>query len=99
MVITGHLHVTDIAEEDGLYDISSPAISSYPLAYRVMELSGDELSVNTFWYPDSLARELSKAELVTAGETKSGAEQIGEPSDRWASINLGEKESIVVGSK
>ncbi|MDI3499574.1 MAG: alkaline phosphatase [Synergistaceae bacterium] len=99
LVITGHLHVTDIAEEDGLYDISSPAISSYPLAYRVMELSGDELSVNTFWYPDSLARELSKAELVTAGETKSGAEQIGEPSDRWASINLGEKESIVVGSK
>jgi 3',5'-cyclic AMP phosphodiesterase CpdA len=98
-VITGHLHVTDIAEEDGLYDIASPAISSYPLAFRFMEISDSELSVNTFWYPDTMVREIAKAELIKAGETETGSEQIGEPSDQWTSISLNEKESVAMGSK
>lgn len=97
--ITGHLHVTDIAEENDLYDISSPALSSFPLAYRVMEINGGELSVNTIWYPDSLVREIARTELIAAGETKTGTEQIGEPSDRWASINLGKKEPALAESK
>jgi hypothetical protein len=64
-----------------------------------MEISDSELSVNTFWYPDSMVREIAKAELIKAGETETGSEQIGEPSDQWTSISLNEKESVALGSK
>jgi hypothetical protein len=46
-----------------------------------------------------MVREIAKAELIKAGETETGLEQIGEPSDQWTSISLNEKESVALGSK
>lgn len=88
VAITGHLHVTDIAQEDELWDIASPAICSYPCAYRIFKLTGNELYINTIWYPDKKVREVAKSELIKSGETKTGAEQIGDVSDRWTVLEL-----------
>ena len=39
--LSGHLHVQHIAEEDGLFDICSGALSVYPHRYGLVRLSGD----------------------------------------------------------
>ncbi|BAZ04430.1 metallophosphoesterase family protein [Calothrix sp. NIES-3974] len=41
LVFTGHLHVQDIAYEDGIYDITTGSLVSYPHPYRVMEYRQD----------------------------------------------------------
>ncbi len=41
LVFTGHLHVQDIAYSDGLYDITTGSLVSYPHPYRVMHLQTD----------------------------------------------------------
>ncbi|MBF2089611.1 MAG: metallophosphoesterase [Synechococcales cyanobacterium K44_A2020_017] len=38
LVFTGHLHVQDIAQQDGLYDITTGSLVSYPHPYRILEL-------------------------------------------------------------
>jgi len=38
LLFTGHLHVQDLAEEDGLYEITTGSLVSYPHPYRVLEL-------------------------------------------------------------
>lgn len=41
-VFTGHLHVQDVAYADGLYDITTGSLVSYPHPYRVLEYAVDE---------------------------------------------------------
>ena len=41
LVFTGHLHVQDVAENNGIYDITTGSLVSYPHPYRVMEFHED----------------------------------------------------------
>ncbi|MEH1832575.1 MAG: metallophosphoesterase [Nostoc sp.] len=41
LVFTGHLHVQDIAYSNGVYDITTGSLVSYPHAYRVLEFHRD----------------------------------------------------------
>jgi len=41
LVFTGHLHIQDIAEYEGLYDITTGSLVSYPHPYRVLHLQTD----------------------------------------------------------
>ncbi|MBD2136336.1 metallophosphoesterase [Anabaena sp. FACHB-1237] len=43
LVFTGHLHVQDVACDDGIYDITTGSLVSYPHPYRVLEYSQDEV--------------------------------------------------------
>ncbi len=38
LVFTGHLHIQDIAQADGVYDITTGSLVSYPHPYRVFQL-------------------------------------------------------------
>ena len=42
LVFTGHLHVQDVAYSEGVYDITTGSLVSYPHPYRVLELRTDE---------------------------------------------------------
>jgi glycerophosphoryl diester phosphodiesterase len=87
LAISGHIHITDIAEEDGLYEVSCPATCSYPCAYTVCELSGSEFTVDVMWYDNETVRDVAKQEFIDAGKDVAQAE--GEPSDRNAVLNIG----------
>jgi 3',5'-cyclic AMP phosphodiesterase CpdA len=41
LVFTGHLHVQDVAYENGLYDITTGSLVSYPHPYRILEVRTD----------------------------------------------------------
>jgi 3',5'-cyclic AMP phosphodiesterase CpdA len=41
LVFTGHLHVQDVACADGVYDITTGSLVSYPHPYRVLEFHRD----------------------------------------------------------
>lgn len=41
LVFTGHLHVQDVAYADGVYDITTGSLVSYPHPYRVLEYHQD----------------------------------------------------------
>jgi 3',5'-cyclic AMP phosphodiesterase CpdA len=41
LVFTGHLHVQDVAYSDGVYDITTGSLVSYPHPYRVLEFHRD----------------------------------------------------------
>lgn len=38
LIFTGHLHVQDIAYQNGIYDITTGSLVSYPHPYRILEL-------------------------------------------------------------
>lgn len=40
-VFTGHLHVQDVAMKDGIYDITTGSLISYPHPYRILHFSTD----------------------------------------------------------
>jgi len=42
LIFTGHLHVQDIACHEGIYDITTGSLVSYPHPYRVLHFSQDE---------------------------------------------------------
>ena len=42
LVFTGHLHVQDVAYHEGVYDITTGSLVSYPHPYRIFELRTDE---------------------------------------------------------
>jgi len=66
VMFTGHFHASDISRVDDrrgnhLYDVETGSIVTYPCPYRVMELSGTNLSIKTkhvehidYPYPDSV---------------------------------------------
>lgn len=41
LVFTGHLHVQDIAHSQGVYDITTGSLVSYPHPYRVLQVRAD----------------------------------------------------------
>jgi len=88
IIFTGHLHTTDIAEENGIYDISCPGTCTYPLAYRMAKLESDTLTVNTLWYPDEKIRGIAEAEFLQNGWEGSIEDMKGEFSDRYAVLEL-----------
>jgi 3',5'-cyclic AMP phosphodiesterase CpdA len=42
LVFTGHLHAQDIADDRGVYDITTGSIVSYPHPYRILEFRTDD---------------------------------------------------------
>jgi 3',5'-cyclic AMP phosphodiesterase CpdA len=42
LVFTGHLHVQDVACHEGVYDITTGSLVSYPHPYRIFELRTDD---------------------------------------------------------
>jgi 3',5'-cyclic AMP phosphodiesterase CpdA len=42
LVFTGHLHVQDVAYKDGIYDITTGSLVSYPHPYRTLQLRTDQ---------------------------------------------------------
>lgn len=53
LIFTGHLHVQDIAYEQGIYEITTGSLVSYPHPYRVLEFNTDtqgqqQLSIESY---------------------------------------------------
>jgi len=46
-VFTGHLHVQDIAEEEGFFDVTTGSLVSYPHAYRLLTWQAGQLRITT----------------------------------------------------
>ena len=42
LIFTGHLHVQDIAEQNGIYEITTGSLVSYPHPYRIIDFNSDE---------------------------------------------------------
>ena len=53
LILTGHLHVQDIAHQDGIYEITTGSLVSYPHPYRVLtcEPQGDGLQMHIESFP------------------------------------------------
>ncbi|HIK36454.1 MAG: metallophosphoesterase [Geminocystis sp.] len=47
-VFTGHLHIQDIAEDTGIYDITTGSLITYPHPYRILQLTDDRLKINSY---------------------------------------------------
>lgn len=47
LVFTGHLHVQDIAEEDGFFDVTTGSLVSYPHAYRLITWQAGQMHITT----------------------------------------------------
>ena len=47
LTLTGHLHMQDVTEEDGLYNIVTSSLAGYPHAYRVMTLRDDAIAIES----------------------------------------------------
>lgn len=51
LVFTGHLHVQDIAETQGVYDVTTGSLVSYPHPYRILHLQttnqGQQLQIDS----------------------------------------------------
>ncbi|MCS6781768.1 MAG: metallophosphoesterase [Gloeomargarita sp. SKYBB_i_bin120] len=47
VVFTGHLHVQDIAEEDGFFDVTTGSLAAYPHAYRLVTWYEREMHITT----------------------------------------------------
>ncbi len=46
LVFTGHLHVQDVAYQDGIYDITTGSLVSYPHPYRILQLGTNNQGKN-----------------------------------------------------
>ena len=63
VILTGHFHTSDIAydwkddADNGIYDINTGSLISYPCDYRILTLSADKstLNVNTYSLPETEA--------------------------------------------
>ncbi|NET56482.1 MAG: metallophosphoesterase [Symploca sp. SIO2E6] len=47
LIFTGHLHTQDIAYQEGIYDITTGSLVSYPHPYRILQLRTDEQGQRT----------------------------------------------------
>lgn len=46
LIFTGHLHIQDIAYQDGIYDITTGSLVSYPHPYRILQMRTDHQGEN-----------------------------------------------------
>lgn len=86
LAITGHVHISDIAIEDGLFDVSVPSTSTYPLSYTVWEISDHQAKLQTVRYDNQTVLDIARQELIDAGKDPVLAD--GTASDREATIDL-----------
>ncbi len=86
LAITGHLHVTDIAKNGSLTEMTVPSTSTYPLSYTIWQISPTEAKVNTVWYKNETIMNVAKQEFINAKNNVTLAE--GTPSDRDATISM-----------
>ncbi len=47
LTFTGHLHIQDVKEEAGLYNIATASLAGYPHAYRIMRLHDGVLEIRS----------------------------------------------------
>jgi 3',5'-cyclic AMP phosphodiesterase CpdA len=47
LIFTGHLHVQDITSRDGIYEITTGSLVSYPHPYRIIKFQQDNLGKQT----------------------------------------------------
>lgn len=47
LVISGHVHVSKVQQEGGIWHISCPSLDVYPCAYRVFRVTPDSVSMET----------------------------------------------------
>ncbi|HVN83550.1 MAG TPA: metallophosphoesterase [Candidatus Binatia bacterium] len=47
LTFTGHLHIQDVKEENGLYNIATASLAGYPHAYRIMRLHDSRLDISS----------------------------------------------------
>jgi 3',5'-cyclic AMP phosphodiesterase CpdA len=47
ITLTGHLHIQDVKEEAGVYNIVTSSLAGYPHAYRIFELRGEALRIRS----------------------------------------------------
>jgi 3',5'-cyclic AMP phosphodiesterase CpdA len=45
VTFTGHLHIQDVKEENGLYNVVTSSLAGHPHAYRIMTLHEDRLEI------------------------------------------------------
>ena len=45
LMLTGHLHVQDVAQTDNLYEVTTGSLVSYPHPYRICELTAEPATV------------------------------------------------------
>jgi 3',5'-cyclic AMP phosphodiesterase CpdA len=86
LAITGHIHASDIAKNDSLFDVSVPSTSTYPLSYTVWQISGSQAEIQTVRYKNQTIMNIAKQEFIDAGKNVTQAE--GTPSDRDAAIDM-----------
>ena len=46
-IFTGHLHIQDIAEDEGLYEITTGSLITYPHPFRILQLSDRNLTIES----------------------------------------------------
>lgn len=46
-IFTGHLHIQDIAEYEGIYEITTGSLITYPHPYRILELTREGLIIES----------------------------------------------------
>ena len=81
------VHISDIAEEDGLFDISVPSISTYPLSYTVWNISDGRAILQIVRYDNQTVMDIARQKSVDAGKDPVLAK--GTESDREATIDIG----------
>lgn len=47
-IFTGHLHIQDIASYNGIYEITTGSLITYPHPYRILELKDNQLSIESY---------------------------------------------------
>jgi predicted MPP superfamily phosphohydrolase len=46
-IFTGHLHIQDIATDNGIYEITTGSLITYPHPYRILELKDNQLMIES----------------------------------------------------
>ena len=46
-IFTGHLHIQDITQDDGLYEITTGSLISYPHPFRILQLNDQALTIES----------------------------------------------------
>ena len=46
-IFTGHLHIQDVAEQNGIYDITTGSLVSYPHPYRLLHYQNGSLNIES----------------------------------------------------
>lgn len=66
LVLTGHLHVQDVAQQDGIWEIATGSLVSYPHPYRWVELSRNSAGQVTVQVQSFRVRQVPGHEDLTA---------------------------------